>query len=121
MATNWTEVTVGAQGEGPYGVTLVGDDVWTTLVHAGAVTRLSPATGAVERFEVGGAGSKPMVVVAGPDGGVWFTRNGDDRIGRVAADGTVSEYEAAGAPYGVCAGPDGALWFTLMNVDKVGR
>jgi hypothetical protein len=38
MARKWSEVEV---GEGPYGVALVGDDVWTTLVNTGVVARVS--------------------------------------------------------------------------------
>jgi virginiamycin B lyase len=35
---------LGSPGEGPYGVTLRGAEVWTTLVHAGAVARLADGT-----------------------------------------------------------------------------
>ena len=72
-------------------------------------------------FDLGAAGSRPSVIVAGPDDAVWFTRNGDDHLGRIGYDGTVSAVAVAGAPYGLCVGPDGALWCTLMNADRIGR
>jgi virginiamycin B lyase len=133
-----TELKVATASEGPYGVTLAGGELWTTLVHAGVVARV--VGGEVERFDLGAAGSRPSVIVGGPDGAVWFTRNGDDRIGRIdpshaaladaagaaeAAEAGRPEIavvaEVAGAPFGLCVGPDAALWFTLMNSDRIGR
>ncbi len=138
-----TEFTVAGPDEGPYGVAVVKGEVWTTLVHAGVVAQLSG-----ERFDLEAAGSRPSVVTGGPDGSIWFTRNGDDRIGRIGPDvtdpvagksgaiagrpGAVAGESGAvglssiavpggGAPYGICIGPDGALWFTLMTADRIGR
>jgi virginiamycin B lyase len=127
-----TELAIATATDGPYGVTLVGGELWTTLVHAGVVARVLGDD--IERFDLGAPGSRPTLIVPGPDGAVWFTRNGDDRIGRIGADGVVSAVvvsaapvsdapgSAAGSsPYGLCVGPDGALWFTLMNTDRIGR
>ncbi|MFF0339305.1 virginiamycin B lyase [Kribbella sp. NPDC004875] len=107
-----TEFTDG----GPYGVAVAGGEVWTTLVHTGRV-----ATAAGRVIDLDAPGSRPSVIVEGPDQAVWFTRNGDDRIGRIGYDGALSAVEIAGAPYGLCVGPDGALWCTLMNADAIGR
>ena len=36
--------------------------------------------------------SRPDVIVAGPDGALWFTEAGSDtRIGRITVDGAISE------------------------------
>ncbi|MFI6680657.1 virginiamycin B lyase [Kribbella sp. NPDC050470] len=96
---------------GPYGVAVVDGEVWTTQVHAGVVARLSG-----ERYD---AGERPSVIVPGPDGAMWFTRSGDNRIGRIGSSATA--FEVPGSPYGICAGPDDAVWFTLMDTDQVGR
>jgi streptogramin lyase len=60
----------------------------------------------------------------GPDGALWFTEEGSDKIGRITAAGTVTEYAiptASSAPYGIAAGPDGAIWFTEYGTNKIGR
>jgi len=115
------EFTIAGPDEGPYGVAVVDGAVWTTLVHAGAVARLSRDAAQIERFDLDAPGSRPSVIVPGPDGAAWFTRNGDDHIGRIDAGGNISAIAAAGAPYGLCVGPDGALWCTLMNADQLAR
>ncbi|PRC60630.1 virginiamycin B lyase, partial [Mycobacterium sp. ITM-2017-0098] len=67
--------------------------------------------------------SKPSIIVKAPDGAMWFTRNGDDRIGRIATDGAQRDIELphGSAPFGLCVGPDGALWFTTMASGTVSR
>jgi virginiamycin B lyase len=110
------EFTVAGPNEGPYGVAVAKGEVWTTLVHVGVVAQLSG-----QRFDLEAPDSRPSVIVPGPDDAVWFTRSGDDRIGRIGGDGRVSAVEAAGSPYGLCVGPDGALWFTAMSTDEIGR
>ncbi|MFC6158151.1 virginiamycin B lyase family protein [Kribbella jiaozuonensis] len=109
-------VTEYAVGDGPYGVAIAGGEVWTTLVHAGRV-----ATASGRQFDLDAPQSRPSVIVDGPDDAVWFTRNGDDRVGRIGYDGVVSAVDVAGAPYGLCVGSDGALWCTLMSADAVAR
>ncbi|MEI8406740.1 MULTISPECIES: Vgb family protein [unclassified Kribbella] len=107
-----TEFTVAGPSEGPYGVAIAKGEVWTTLVHAGVVAQLSGS-----RLDLEAPGSRPSVIVPGPDDLLWFTRSGDNRIGR--SDGV--SFEVPGSPYGICVGPDGAAWFTLMDTDHVGR
>ncbi|GAB3942071.1 virginiamycin B lyase [Kribbella albertanoniae] len=106
---------ISGPGEGPYGVAVAAGEVWTTLVHAGAVVRA-----AGQRYDLGAPASRPMVITAGT-GGVWFTRNGDDHVGHIDAAGNISAIAVAGAPYGICVGPDNALWCTLMSTDQVAR
>ncbi|WP_209699959.1 virginiamycin B lyase family protein [Kribbella aluminosa] len=100
----------------PYGVVAAGGEVWTTLVHTGRVATVSGRV-----FDLEAPESRPSVIVDGPDAAVWFTRNGDDRVGRIGYDGVASAVQIAGAPYGLCVGPDGALWCTLMSNDAIGR
>src|SRR5262245_1577277 len=64
-------------------------------------------------------------VTTGPDGNIWYTRRrtspGErDSIGRVTADGTVTEFQIPvdGIPDGITAGPDGNLWF-IENIDYI--
>jgi len=107
-----TEYAIGTTSDGPYGVVVAGGEVWATLVHAGRV-----ATRSGRVIDLDAAESRPSVIVEGPDEAVWFTRNGDDRLGRIGYDGVVSAVDIAGAPYGLCVGPDGALWVLTDDAD----
>jgi len=95
----------------------------------------------VTEFGIPTAGAQPIGIAAGPDGGLWFTENSANKIGRVTTAGTFTEFNGnkigrittagtfteftiptpSSAPLGIAAGPDGALWFTEAAADKVGR
>lgn len=95
---------------------------WGSITSFGEAAGLQP--GALPGY--GGApwlnGGDPSVV-AGPDGSVWFVDRGDAlggsaAIGRVAPDGTITEFTSsnsglpAGAlPVSIARGPDGNIWF----------
>jgi streptogramin lyase len=66
----------------------------------------------VTEFPIPTANSTPFSITAGPDGNIWFTETGGNKIGRISLAGTITEFSAPGAPGGITAGPDGALWFT---------
>jgi len=72
-------------------------------------------------------GSVPRGIVAGPDGAMWFTESGADQIGRIAGDGTITEYPLPSRnqfhafPDGIVLGPDGAIWFTETLAGALGR
>jgi streptogramin lyase len=89
-----------------------------------ALLTLSGGTGTITPFTTGITGD-PTYITAGPDGALWFTERGHDRIGRITVGGTVTEYSAglsAGAePYRITVGSDGALWFTEIALNQVGR
>jgi virginiamycin B lyase len=83
------------------------------ITTAGVVTTFTDATLA-----------RPRHLTLGPDGALWFTNGGTfvngvptadkGSIGRIAPDGTISNYRAPSIlfPGLITAGPDGALWFT---------
>ncbi len=89
----------------------------------GSAAAEAEPVGAVEHLPTKCAVEK---LVAGPDGNVWFScfraagrpgAAGGSVIGRMAPDGTLTEF-SAGIPAGgairdLVAGPDGNLWFTL--------
>jgi streptogramin lyase len=61
----------------------------------------------------------------GPDGSMWFTDDGTPAIGRVATDGTITEY-TSGLPYGarpysIVPGPDGNMWFSDFRGVAIGE
>src|SRR5262249_18514611 len=65
--------------------------------------------------------SEPSGVAVGPDGALWFTEEGANKIGRMTTSGQVREFALPSreavqcgqlCPYDIAAGPAGALWFT---------
>jgi virginiamycin B lyase len=116
-----TRIPVGDAGAGPYAVAVDADGVaWTTLVHSGQIARLPPG-GPPELHELGNPAARPSLLALAPDGAVWFTRGGDDRIDSVALDGSRQSFPAPAGPYGIAVGPDGNVWFTAIGADAVGR
>ena len=114
-----TRITVGEPGAGPYAVAVDASGVaWITLVHSGQVARLPPG-GEPSVCELGNPASRPSLLALGPDGAVWVTRGGDDRIDRI--DGTRRSFAVGSGPYGIALGPDGGVWFTAIGADCVGR
>ena len=71
------------------------------------------------------AGSEPWGITAGPDGNLWFTEQGGDRIGRITTAGVVTLFSVGitpgASPFDITAGPDGNLWFTEQVGDRIGR
>jgi virginiamycin B lyase len=79
---------------------------------------------AITEFPIPTAASRPFAITAGPDGALWFTETGGNKIGRITTTGASTEFTiptAGGGPVGIAAGPDGALWFTEIGGNKIGR
>lgn len=125
-----TRIPVGAWCDGPYAVVVDQyGDLWASLVHSGRIARVS-AGAVAELIELGNPACRPSQLTVGPDDGIWCTRNGDDRIERVAGPTTPPgrhqcrrsvALPPGSGPYGITAGPDDALWFTAINAEAVGR
>ena len=101
------------------------------LVTAGLILGVGPvapasasAAGEFTTFDEIDGSSAPIGLAKGPDGSMWFTEWGGNRIGRITAAGATTEFEVptTGAnPVGIAAGPDGAMWFTEFTGNKIGR
>ena len=82
-----------------------------------------PGVGSIWEYPLT-SGSVPEGIVTGPDGALWFTESGGNKIGRITTSGSISEFPVPTASsylYGIAAGPDGALWFTEYGGNKIGR
>ena len=74
-------------------------------------------------------GYRPMGIVAGPDGALWFTEGSPyidvnpGKIGRITTAGEVTSYSdpSIDVPTGITTGPDGAVWFTSYGNNRIGR
>ena len=63
-------------------------------------------------------------ITPGPDGALWFTESGADKVGRITTAGVITEFTLPTAdtlPGPIVAGADGALWFGEGNTNKIGR
>lgn len=88
------------------------------LLLAAAVIAAGAAAGAfaqsITEFPVPIAGSNPFAITAGPDGNLWYTELGGNRIGRLTPSGVFTEFAIPGAdgfPTDITAAGDGNLWF----------
>jgi streptogramin lyase/type II secretory pathway pseudopilin PulG len=93
--------------EGPDG------DIWWTNGGLGLLSSVSPSTGAVTSYNVGGGA---MSLISGQDGALWFVYGGGgSALGRLTTDGILTKYPVAAttsAPHSLAEGSDGGLYFT---------
>jgi streptogramin lyase len=74
-------------------------------------------------FELPTESAGPKWIARTPSGDLWFTEFAVAQVGRITADGQITEYPLSPEvqPGGIVLGPDGNLWFTETNNDKIGR
>lgn len=86
----------------------------TLLLGASAASAGDPGVMTLHPIPSRPAG--PQGIVAGPDGAEWFIEIDTGNIGRLAHDGSFTEFPTpnGGKEFlrGITVGPDGALWFT---------
>jgi streptogramin lyase len=112
----WFSGTTG--GPNSYGVGLQG----TPLIGRYALPSDANPNGVVTEFKVGLSGI-PGPLIAGPDGNLWFSEGSAQKIGRITAQGIITEFPVPSLVFpgalDLTAGPDGNVWFT--DSDVVGR
>lgn len=116
---------------------VIGPDgnLWFTEYDAGAIGRLT-MQGQFARFSVPvpplegvlqprlAARSRPLNIAVGPDGNLWFTDEGLNKIGRITTGGVIDTFPiptADSGPAGIAAGGDGSLYFVESNAGRVAR
>ncbi len=71
------------------------------------------------------AGAQPFGITAGPDGNLWFTESGGNRIAMInPTTHVITEFSLGGSPrgpQGIAAGSDGNLWFTESGSNLIGQ
>jgi streptogramin lyase len=78
----------------------------------------------VTEYPIPTAQAGPAGMAPGPDGNVWFTEFGGNKIAKITPLGQITEYAVPtpdSGPATIVAGPDGNLWFTEFNGHKIGR
>jgi streptogramin lyase len=90
-----------------------------------AAATAEAASPLVTEFAIPTPSAAPLSITRGPDGNLWFTEFGADRIGRITPSGVITEFPLPAGfdgPGRITAGPDGALWFTEhLGGTKIGR
>jgi virginiamycin B lyase len=69
-------------------------------------------------------GSGPWGITTGADSRIWFTEEQTDKIARVNADNSITEFQVPtpnSDPLWITKGPDGKIWFTEWVGNRVGR
>lgn len=90
-------------------------NLWATDTRGGqaqAVLRITPS-GTVSAFPLpAGSENSPGPIVQGPDGAMWFTIGGGNRIDRITTSGEVTQVSIRRPVLDLTAGADGNLWLT---------
>ena len=102
--------------------------VVVALALGAVVASLASGASLITEYSAGlSAGAGPNVIAKGPDGAMWFSEYQAGKIGRIAADGSITTYPsgqaqltASAEPSGLVAGPDGNIWFTEYGAGKIG-
>ncbi len=102
--------------------------LWRSLVASLAASLLLGAplarAASISEFPVPTGNAMPFSIVAGPDGALWFTEFGGNRIGRISPAGAATDFAVptpASQPFSIAVGADGRLWFTEVNGNKIGQ
>ncbi len=103
--------TLGGITSGPNG------NVWVT--NDGAIDEITPS-GTVTSFSTGSVDAN--VIIAGPDGNLWFNDWNHALIAKMTPTGTITTYTTPTDSnyYGMGAGPDGNVWFSDSFNNEIG-
>ena len=107
-----------------YAVVIAALACWPLVLGTPGVA-VAQNTGEITEFPVPTPGGNPGDIKIGPDGGMWFTEFGGNKIGRIDPfSHAIVEFPVptpASGPAGFIFGPDGRLWFCELLANKIGR
>jgi virginiamycin B lyase len=133
MSGNVQEFPIPGPGpHGPCGITTGPDgNIWFAEQDGDKIGRITIPGHVMTEYPLP-ANSGPIEMVGAPDGNVWVALGGvldgpnpilNDKVAKVAMDGTITEYSVptpASVPYGMGLGPDHNVWFTEDATGTVG-
>jgi streptogramin lyase len=128
------ETTIPTPNSKPFGIATAPDNsLYFTEAATDKIGRIPNLFGSITEISLT-AGSRPLQMVRGPDGNVWFIEGGDGgsrpgQIGRLSPNSfsvtgefpTVTANAFLSGVPGIAVGQDGALWFTEPGLDRIGR
>jgi len=110
-AVSTVALPAGARVESP-AVGVVDGGLWFADYGFGDAPRLVRIGAGGEHREIVLAGDGPATALAAaPDGAMWFSTF--ERTGRLALDGSVTNFRLAAESGNLTAGPDGAIWIGM--------
>ena len=95
-----------------------------TCFQVGSLYSVSTKGTDVGAFPGYGNGALPRGITVGPDGNLWYTDQGRNKIVRAVLPSGYTEFSvptATASPYDIVSGPGGYLWFTELTGNKIGR
>jgi virginiamycin B lyase len=79
----------------------------------------------IKEYDVPTANSRPHDPAFAPDGPLWYTGQGANKVGRLdPKTGEFKEYPLKtpdSGPHGLAADKDGAIWFTAISGGYIGK
>jgi virginiamycin B lyase len=117
----------------PYGIALGNNpgEVLYTDTDNNAIGDLDTNTGAATLYPIPTAGAGPESIARDCSGGTWFTEESAAQIGKLNADGSITEFAVPGGrsnhPAIITAGPQSGtsctpnMWFSEDNSNKIGE
>jgi virginiamycin B lyase len=79
----------------------------------------------IEEYEVPTPGSRPHDPALAPDGSLWYTGQGANKMGRLdPKTGQFKEYPLKtpdSGPHGLAADKEGSIWFTAISAGYIGK
>jgi len=64
----------------------------------------------------------PHNLTVGPDGNIWYTDAGSDKIVKFELDGSFTDYSTGvSSPHGITSGPDGNLWVAGYGENSIAK
>lgn len=98
---------------------------WLTLSAAIAATAVGSLNVQIKEYDVPTAKSRPHDPALAPDGSLWYTGQGANKLGRLdPKTGEFKEFPlktANSGPHGLVADKDGNIWFTAISGGYVGK
>lgn len=110
----------------PHGIGLDadGETIWFTGKRTSTVGRINPS-GQIEHFQLNNLAALPIILQAGPDGGIWGSELLGNAILNVCREGIVREFPTPtkpSGPIGVIADPtENCMWFAEGTAMKIGK
>ena len=96
--------------------------VFGLMVSAWTLAGVARGQSIAGEFPVPTAGVSPSMIVAGPDGNLWFTESTRSQIGQITPNGVVTEFPTSrSAATAITVGSDHNLWFTQGFSASIGR
>ena len=98
---------------------------WMTLAAIAATATVGTLNVQIKEYDVPTAKSRPHDPAIAPDGSLWYTGQGANKLGRLdPATGQFKEYplkSPKSGPHGLVADRDGNIWFTAISGGYVGK